>query len=226
MCVLTGNEIKRHRDSIFSRQSWSNECFQEVSYDLRIDTEPYLRVSGKVYEPEAPYKGTQITIRPGDLALLPTVESFNMPQDLAGDIKIKFSHTGRGLTPLFSSKVDPYFGRGHSDERLYLWVSNLGATPITLSRGERVFTIQFHKLVGEAPTFEKKDAVGPRVAKEAYAMGVQSSLGIFDELEDRITKKVGGRVDRVERGSWGVLFFGMFLVLAALVAGGILIMFD
>ena len=48
MCVLTGKEIYKRRDRIFSQQSWSDESFQEVSYDLRIDTGPFLRVGGKV----------------------------------------------------------------------------------------------------------------------------------------------------------------------------------
>ena len=225
MCVLTGKEIYKRRDRIFSQQSWSDESFQEVSYDLRIDTGPFLRVGGKVYENSVPYKRSHMTIRPGEMALLPTIESFNIPGNLAGDIKIKFSHSRQGLTPLFGPKVDPYFGRGHCDERLYLWVSNLGTSPITLRRGERVFTVQFHKLWGEAPAFRKKDATGPAVAKEAYAMGARSSLGVFDALEDRIKSELGGRVLAVERGTMAVVLFGVFLVAAALLAGCITTLF-
>ena len=50
MCVLTGKEIERRRDEIFKCESWSDECFQEASYDLRVDTEPVLRIGGKLYE--------------------------------------------------------------------------------------------------------------------------------------------------------------------------------
>ena len=112
-----------------------------------------------------------MTIRPGEMALLPTIESFNMPGNLAGDIKIKFSHSRQGLTPLFGPKVDPYFGRGHCDERLYLWVSNLGASPITLRRGERVFTVQFHKLWGESTRVQEEGCDGTSGCKRSLRDG-------------------------------------------------------
>ena len=48
MCVLTGREIKRRRDQIFRHKSWGPESFQEASYDLRVDTGPYLGFAPKL----------------------------------------------------------------------------------------------------------------------------------------------------------------------------------
>ena len=56
-------------------------------------------------------------------------------------------------------------------------------------------------------------------------MGVRSSLGVFDALEDRIKSELGGRVLAVERGTMTVVLFGVFLVAAALLAGFITTLF-
>ena len=225
MCVLTGKEIYRRRNEIFSRKSWASESFQEASYDLRVDTEPVLRIGGKLYENGIKYKGWHMKIEPGEMALLPTIESFNMPKDLVGDIKIKFSHSRQGLTPLIGPKVDPYFGKGHPDERLYLWVSNLGLSPITIKRGERVFTVQFHKLFGEYPDFEQKVPTGTKVAKEAYAMGSDQSLGFIDQVETKVKRELGDRLTGVEQGANRVVAFGVFLVASAILAGAVTTLF-
>ena len=71
MCVLTGKEIFKRRNSIFSRKSWSNESFQEASYDLRVDTGPVLRIGGKLYENGIKYKGSHMRIEPGEMAPAP-----------------------------------------------------------------------------------------------------------------------------------------------------------
>ena len=166
-----------------------------------------------------------MTIEPGEMVLLPTKESFNMPGNLVGDIKIKFSHSRKGLTPLFGPKFDPYFGRGHPDERLYLWVSNLGLSPITIGRGERVFTVQFHKLYGETPDFEPKMPLAPMLAQEAYGMGSDQSLGFVDLVRRDVSRDLGDRLSRVEQGSERVVLFGVFLVASAILAGAVTTLF-
>ena len=224
MCVLSGKEIDRRGKEIFNEGSWSPECCQEASYDLRVDTGPFLRIGGKLYEKGSCYTKTHIKIEPGELAMLPTVESFCMPEDLVGSIKIKFSHSRQGLTPLFGPKIDPYFGRGHKDERLYLWVSNLGMSTIIIERGEPVFTVQFHTLVGAPPEFKKKDQIGPTVAKEARKITGQN-LGFMDTMKRQVTDNLDSRISRVEHGTQQVVVFGVFLVASALLAGAITAMF-
>ena len=151
MCVLSGPEIKRRASNIFLSDTWHEDCVQEATYDLRVDTKPLLRIGGKPYDPTEPYPHSHIKIEPGELAMLPTVERFQMPKDLVGSIKIKLSHSSKGLTPLFGPKVDPRFGREHNGERMYLWVSNLGLKPIHIERRDAVFAVEFHKLHGDDP---------------------------------------------------------------------------
>ena len=225
MCVLSGKEIYKLRDEIFSGSSWDCKSFQEATYDLRVDTEPILRIGGKLYEDGVKYDSNFMTIKPGEMALLPTMETFSMPKDLVGDIKIKFSHTRKGLTPLFGPKVDPCFGRPYSDERMYLWVSNLGIEPIRLKRGERVFAVQFHKLHGELPKLERKARIGPTIAAEAHKMGDEASLGFVSKIEYNLERKLGARLDRVEHGTERVIMFGILLVVSALLAGALTVLF-
>ena len=227
MCILTGKEIKRRAKKIFNHGSYDKGSFQETSYDLRVATDTYIRVGGKFYSPQKdPFQDPVIVIKPGDLAILPTVESFNMPKNLAGSVKVKFSHSRKGLTPLFSPKVDPYFGRGHKDERLFLSVSNLGSESIKIKSEEKVFNIQFHTLVGKKPDFNKKDAIGPRIEKDNYDPGPESSLGFVNAIKEQATKELDERMSRVEHGTSRVVQFGIFLIASALLAGAFTVLFS
>ncbi len=241
MAVLTGKTIERRASGIFKDGSWCSESCQEASYDLRIDTEHYLRIGGKLYDKSERYEKSTIEIKPGELAMLPTVESFCMPDDLVGDIKIKFRYSRQGLTPLFGPKVDPWFGYGHEDERLYLWVSNLGLQSIVLERYEAVFTVQFHELDEPMTTPVKKEAIGPKVAKEIRHAGIGQFLGFTDAIKtqmrcefesnlsgvesklrnrlNRVEDEFDTRLNRVEQGTGQVVTFGVFLVASALLAG-------
>ncbi len=227
MCVLTGKEIKRRAKKIFKNDSYDEKSFQEASYDLRVATDTYIRTGGKFYSPERnPFEEPVIVIKPGELAILPTVESFNMPGDLVGNLKIKFSHSRKGLTPLFGPKVDPYFGKGHKDERLFLSVYNIGPKPIKIKREERVFNIQFHTLVGKKPDFHKKDAIGPQIEAENYGLGSEPYLGFVNGIREQVTNDLNDRLSRVEHGTSQVVLFGIFLIASALLAGAFTVLFS
>ena len=232
MCVLSGPEVERRATEIFMPKKWDKDSVQEATYDLRVDTKPLLRIGGKSYDKDRPYTRSYLTIEPGELAMLPTMESFQMPGDLVGSIKIKLSHSNMGLTPLFGPKVDPYFGREHGGERLYLWVSNLGLEPIFIERGDRVFTVQFHKLYGDDPQRISKQPVCRRMARQIHEMAPEQNLGFMDKIsvqisdnfEDRFTE-LDHRLTGFERGTYQVVQFGVFLVASALLAGAMAAMF-
>lgn len=227
MCILTGKEIKRRAKKIFNHGSYDKSGFQEASYDLRVATDTYMRIGDKLYSPQRnPFDEPVIVIKPGELAILPTVESFNMPKNLAGTVNIKFSQSRKGLIPLFAPKVDPYFGRGHKDERLFLSVSNLGSEPIKIRRAERVFNIQFHTLVGKKPDSCKKDAIGPRIEQDTYDIEPESYLGFVNVIREQATNELGDRLSTVEHGTSRVVQFGIFLIVSALLAGAFTVLFS
>ena len=232
MCVLSGPEIKKRISDIFTSESWHEKYIQEATYDLRVDTKPLLRIDGKSYDKNEPYTRSYVKIEPGELAMLPTIESFQMPGDLVGSIKIKLSHSSKGLTPLFGPKVDPRFGRERNGERMYLWVSNLGLKPIHIERGDPVFAVEFHKLHGDDPPSKPKESAYHKFARQIHEMDAEQYLGftdkirvqISDRFEDKFTE-LDHRLTGFERGSYQVVQFGVFLVASALLAGAMAAMF-
>ena len=74
-----------------------------------------------------------------------------MPGDLVGKLGIRFDYATQGLTGLMGIQVDPYFGWGHEDERLYVRVANLGNETILIHPGADVLTFELHKVEREVP---------------------------------------------------------------------------
>ena len=239
MCVLSGPEIEKRASDIFTTESWHENCIQEATYDLRVDTKPLLRIGGRPYDPAEPYPHSYIKIEPGELAMLPTVERFQMPKDLVGSIKIKLSHSSKGLIPLFGPKVDPRFGREHNGERMYLWVSNLGLKPIHIEREDPVFTVEFHKLHGDDPPPKPKESAYRKFARQIHDMPPEQNLGFTGRMEEHVAERFDSeftknrrqltgfesRLGGLEHGNHQVVQFGIFLVASALLAGSIAAMF-
>ena len=48
-------------------------------------------------------------------------------------------------------QVDPFYGWGRDDERLYIRVANLGNDPISIPVGDEVFTFELHAVSGSIP---------------------------------------------------------------------------
>ena len=239
MCVLSEPEIKKRASDIFTSKSWHENCIQEATYDLRVDIKPLLRIDGKSYDKDNPYTRSYVKIEPGELAMLPTVESFRMPGDLVGSIKIKLSHSRMGLTPLFGPKIDPHFGRERNGERMYLWVSNLGLKPIHIERKDPVFTVEFHKLHGGDPLPKPKESAYSKFARQIHDMPPERNLGFTGRIQDHVAAqfkdnftgyqrqltRFESRLDGLERGNHQVVQFGIFLVASALLAGAIAAIF-
>lgn len=239
MCVLSEPEIKKRASDIFTSKSWHENCIQEATYDLRVDIKPLLRIDGKSYDKNNPYTRSYVKIEPGELAMLPTVESFRMPGDLVGSIKIKLSHSRMGLTPLFGPKIDPHFGRERNGERMYLWVSNLGLKPIHIERNDPVFTVEFHKLHGDDPPPKHKESAHHKFARQIHDMPPERNLGFTGRIQDHVAAQFKDNftgyqrqltgfestLDGLERGNHQVVQFGIFLVASALLAAAIAAMF-
>jgi dCTP deaminase len=83
----------------------------------------------------------QVTINPGQFALLLTEEELNIPTDKIAFISIKAKIKLRGLINVSGFHVDPGF-RG----KLVFSVYNAGTSPISLEKGEPYFLIWFAEL--------------------------------------------------------------------------------
>ena len=135
---------------IFRDGTWAEESIMEASYALRVASDGLL-LGGSRYKPDEDFIEGQFEIKPGEIAILSTVERLNMPGNLVGKLGIRFNYATQGLTGLMGIQVDPYFGRGHDDERLYIRVANLGNEPIPIDLGANVFTFELHEVKGNVP---------------------------------------------------------------------------
>jgi dCTP deaminase len=104
----------------------------------------------------------QISIPPGQFALLLTQEEVAIPDDLIGLISVKFSKKIQGLVNVSGFHVDPGF-KG----RLKFSVYNAGSQNIILTRGVALFPIWYSEL--DRPT------------KDIYNGNHQRQMSITDE---------------------------------------------
>ena len=98
-----------------------------------------------------------------------------MPGDLVGKLGIRFDYASQGLTGLMGIQVDPFFGWGHDNERLYIRVANLGNDPVTFPVGAEMFTFELHSVEGHSPI-----PSSPRVPmwlRLQEVLGDQTNLG-------------------------------------------------
>lgn len=99
---------------------YSEECQQPASYDLRA--------------------GRDVILPPKECTLVPSMEWVELPADLAATLRCRSSYARRGLL-LGGGFVDPGF-RG----QLTLCLTNMGAEPMKLQRGERVIQMILHQV--------------------------------------------------------------------------------
>lgn len=144
--ILTRLELGQ----IFKGDSWKKKCLKQASYALRVAPDG-LMVDGNRFEPGKKSISGDIVIKPGKIAILSTIEKLNMPSDLLGKIGIRFDFACQGLTGLMGIQVDPYYGWGHDDERLYVRVANLGNRDISIPLCAEVFTFELHVVYGYVP---------------------------------------------------------------------------
>lgn len=151
--MILGKDAIRERlknGEVFKAGTWVEESIMEASYALRVASDGLL-LGGKRYKPDEDSVEGRIDIEPGEIAILSTIERLNMPGNLVGKLGIRFDYASQGLTGLMGIQVDPFFGFGHEDERLYIRVANLGNEPVPIQPGADVFTFELHIVEGNVP---------------------------------------------------------------------------
>ena len=150
--ILGHNEIHNRltKGEIFRKGTWETGCVKEASYALRVANDG-LMLGGNRFLPGKKHLKGDIEIKPGEIAILSTVERIHMPGNLVGKIGIRFDYASQGLAGLMGIQVDPYFGWGRPGERLYIRVANLGNETISIPAGADVFTFELHDVKGYVP---------------------------------------------------------------------------
>src|SRR6266540_4287828 len=119
------------------------ERVSSASYDLALGGQAFV-TSTKDATKETFERGEQISIPPGQFALLVTEEELHLPPDTLAFISIKASKKMSGLVNVSGFHVDPGF-----QGRLKFSVYNAGSETIVLEVGEPLFPIWLYDL-GEA----------------------------------------------------------------------------
>ena len=135
---------------IFKQDTWEEGSIKEASYALRVANDG-LMLGGKPFLPEKDFLEGDIKIEPGEIAILSTIERLDMPGNLVGKIGIRFDYASQGLAGLMGIQVDPFYGWGHPNERLYIRVANLGNETISIPPCANVFTFELHDVDGHVP---------------------------------------------------------------------------
>ncbi|MYC31529.1 MAG: hypothetical protein F4X65_15805 [Chloroflexi bacterium] len=206
------------RGEIFKDRTWDERNIKEASCALRVAADG-LMLKGKRYRAGEDLLEGEFEIPPGEIAILSTLERLHMPGDLVGKLGIRFDYATQGLTGLMGIQVDPFFGWGHDEERLYIRVANLGNEPIPISVGAEVFTFELHELKWDAPL--------PKSPKDAMWLRLQDTLGDQDNsnwsnvtqvqvnvrnVEERLVTEIRGIRNYLQP----LVMFGIFLVAATI----------
>ncbi len=114
-----------------------------------------------------------------------------MPADLVGKLGIRFNYASQGLTGLMGIQVDPYFGWGYDDERLYIRVANLGNEPVPIPLGTELFTFELHHLKGHVPA--------PQSRRPYMWHRLQDVLGDQQNVSWTYVTRVQGNVNKAQQ---------------------------
>ena len=111
------------------------------AYELSLGDEVFITDSKDKKKQVLTQPKEQITINPGQFALLLTHETVKIPADKIAFISIKAGIKLKGLINVSGFHVDPGF-----NGKLVFSVYNAGASPISLIKGEACFPIWFSEL--------------------------------------------------------------------------------
>ena len=220
------------KGEIFHKETWKSECLKEASYALRVAADGMV-VGGKAYGPGKRYPHCVIKIKPGHIAILSTEERLCMPGDLVGKLGVRLDFASMGLTGLMGIQVDPYYGIGRDQERLYIKVANFGNEAVDVRPGNTVFNVEFSTVEGACKPSTPKQETWHRILDAfvnqehndwTFVAQVQADLNqraddlqsnqqkTTDDLQSNQQKELSG----IRNNQQSVVMFGVFLVAVAI----------
>ncbi len=213
--ILSGSKILKrlNKGEIFKKGTWDCNSIKEASYALRVAPDGLI-LEGKQYPPDACFSGQYIEIKPGKIAILSTIERLHMPHDLVGKIGIRLNYAAKGLTGLMGIQVDPCYGRGTKDKRLFIRVVNLGNQSVKLMPGDDAFTFELHEVKGGIyPPSPSKPSTWHRLQRILADQGEgESSWSYATRVESDLSKRFSSEIETVRDSLQPVVMFGVFLV--------------
>jgi deoxycytidine triphosphate deaminase len=231
MSVLGRSKLEKClREGVFVEGTWLEDNLRGAGYDLRISCDYLVLPNGKRYWDKGP-EGRQrreepFVLKPGQVAFVSSVEELKMPDDLAGNIAVKFRKALDGILVMGGFLVDPgYTGR------LHFQLANIGREPFCVVPEETsIAALQLLPVKGSAGLADHPPPQTERFLEEMFNNEVKDErLGplAFFTLRRRIKKldrKLASGMNEIEimkRSSRELILFGIVVIFAAILAGAI-----
>jgi dCTP deaminase len=218
MAFLSPETIEGRFDKLIFKGG-NKENIQNGAYGLCLGCESFVTGQGmskhRMYEVKDQWvDGQQISIPPGQFALLITREEVCIPRDLMGLLSMRSKHKLKGLINVSGFHIDP----GYCGKIKYS-VYNAGSQPIVLTFGEPTFLIwfaEFDKPLRKEDLRQNKDGQYEITSEDVgHLIGEIASPG---SLQTQITE-LGSRMSKYEGriGWWKAVGY------TALGSGGLLL---
>lgn len=180
-------EQQKRRELI---KPFDGDSVKQGAYELVLGSEVFI-TNERTKRTLIP--GEQVSIPPGQFALLLTREELNIPNDVIAFISVRYTIKRKGLINVSGFHVDPgYCGR------LKFAVYNAGSKNIVVSSGQRVFMVWFSNLNEPTPDpYENKAAEQNEITTEDV-MALQGDVASPATLKEEI--------DELKRNFHGLLY--------------------
>lgn len=231
MSVLGRSKLEQClREGVFVDGTWSEDNLRGAGYDLRIACDYLILPNGRRYWENGP-KGRQkrekpFVLKPGQVAFVSSVEELEMPDDLSGNIAVKFRKALDGILVMGGFLVDPgYVGR------LHFQLANIGREPfVVIPEETSIAALQLLTVDGSAEVESHPAPQSDRFLEAMFNTEVMDErLGplAFFTLRRRLKKldrklaKGMQEIEIMKRSSRELILFGLFVIFAAILAGAI-----
>jgi dCTP deaminase len=219
MAFLGSNELRAILPTCIDQ--FDDKRIDNVAYELSLGDEVYLTdsISGKKEFLDA--KNPQVIIKPGQFALLLTMETVNIPSDILAFISIKFSQKIKGLVNISGFHVDPGF-KG----KIIFSVYNAGPATIVLDRGKAYFMIWFSELTSVSQPYDgkhkdQKEITADHIsALKGELASPNTLLQKITDLDTKLTQKTKELDAKRDYNKW--IFQAIAVILAGLWIGEML----
>lgn len=174
--ILTDHQIvAAYKKGDIVIEPFDERQVQGATYDFRIGEQGATTTSKKLVNiKDAGF----ITIQPGDFAVVTVDEILRLSPHYVGRFGLRSKFARKGLIATTGPQIDPgYHGR------LIIGMTNLSPKPVTLSYGDDLLSVEFHRL-SEAST-------------KPYSGPYQDKLGLGAEEIESITENEGMALSEV-----------------------------
>lgn len=157
--ILTHRQIiEAYQNKEILIDPFKEEQVQGATYDLRVGAQGATTSTKKLVN----IKDTGfLSLEPGDIGIVTVLEELRLGPQYVGRFGLRSKYARKGLIATTGPQIDPGF---HG--RLIIGITNLTPKPVTLSYGDDLLSVEFHRLE-EATTkpydgqYQHKMGLGP-----------------------------------------------------------------